>query len=1358
MRDSSLLNQTYSDTAVKMAHTAPDAQQPRKQRGHDYLQRFSKPDKSPTINPRHARSASLLGRLRGSPTASPTSSESSRDARSERTLAHSASSGSIRLAEPQRAVRVLPPDAKQSPRRQGFISQLLKGSRTRSQDQVFVRSPRTPRPQAPSTPNNPGEGDARSPQSFPAHSPAEYPMAFADVHMQCADHAQPPFCVQGMECTAEPGSSPEDPNTSHPEFNDLYYVHHNTDNSAHMLAQEAEEIANAGFAQSDEWYHPGSMAETSSQIAGRLVSSLPVYEPIDLSRVSPMQGYPRATRPVLPDARMLAPMASLAEVYGNGMSEYNMLSNRELRFAVENHMLVEQHRYLIRDLGHARSAIAALKQVVQAKEERIEQCEMANVEMQQRCLLLESVLSREQRQRLESLPYAFEATTSPLGAAQLPNDEDSALDQPTQGADYDSLLSVQRDEGKQKPEVLGVGLSLDGSAQGTNALAGNKAQPGDRSADGKQEGAEPRRINRPLSGYTTGFTFSDKPIQHLPRVFSGDYSATDVHAMETSVEALASVITSMPRDENSVEEIIASKMAEDERQIRREIQLAEQCAELENDRGRRNTEHSVDQAEGEPKRRSRFLSMLRLSAFNGSAPRETPMGDTKQKRRSVSLGNGKAKQDDARPTGVVKRSSSTATHDIKLAEQNRHRADSLESLAASCPTLIPGIAKTKHTARPQRQQSAESVTSAGRYYPSGLGLGTEGSSTANSRQSSANTSSLGDQSRDILLEGATAPKKKDAKRRMSHRLSFTSKPRRSTSAPSRPHSMRVARRKSWLHQLFGSNSQSSIDSSDAGSTITDDEMSDQASADEGGGRQASRRRRVLTHSTDEVSQFLGRLRLEEGSRTGGVLEDVIDVSGEDEERASRPSLSVAEIRQQTLDALNGTLRGAKRVSLSAASSSCADGELQPASDVRRSVSPAAADNSEKPVTPTGAAGADTGEPLDHSVSRWRQRETSGPTIRRLKTPQKAREADSPSKEPSGSASSGSLGLGVTVSQREQSSISFLPSIATSATSASAQDDGAGDKSPEAGAETPSSRRKQKPAAPVIALGESGLGSAGRKWAPAFWAPPSLNYQGAPLGSPIGASGNSWSPRGSTDSADRRPSFGARPSEELRYRSPQGSIGLAVGSSTSVNRGSPWELVKVAESRTFPLSPSRPGTPPSRPLAFFEDTTVPDSDELTAAARRSLSLRMSRNAFRQVEPLPESDADSAIPSDGEVVEARRLGHGKNGSQDGQVGLAETSLRLNHAVKNNALSRVVGSTQHKRRSLLWQFNAKNAGAPGKALGGQPTNDDKEPQCADALVAASGELLSSRADEEACAPGDASHADGGARKPKKWWSVLG
>ncbi|KAJ2156785.1 hypothetical protein GGF46_004948 [Coemansia sp. RSA 552] len=68
----------------------------------------------------------------------------------------------------------------------------------------------------------------------------------------------------------------------------------------------------------------------------------------------------------------------------------------------------------------------------------------------------------------------------------------------------------------------------------------------------------------------------------------------------------------------------------------------------------------------------------------------------------------------------------------------------------------------------------------------------------------------------------------------------------------------------------------------------------------------------MTHSTDEISRFLDKLRFEEppprGGISNGALEDVVDVSGEDEERASRASLSVAEVRQQTLDALNGTTR------------------------------------------------------------------------------------------------------------------------------------------------------------------------------------------------------------------------------------------------------------------------------------------------------------------------------------------------------------------------------------------------------------------------------------------------------------------
>ncbi|KAJ1885422.1 hypothetical protein LPJ81_006912, partial [Coemansia sp. IMI 209127] len=264
---------------------------------------------------------------------------------------------------------------------------------------------------------------------------------------------------------------------------------------------------------------------------------------------------------------------------------------------------------------------------------------------------------------------------------------------------------------------------------------------------------------------------------------------------------------------------------------------------------------------------------------------------------------------------------------MALYEANGHevrsRANSGESLAASCPTLLPGIVKSKQLHSKDQHGLQKQPSSAGsRFYPAGLGLSTEeemDSSAGTSRQSSTKASStMGGRTRDNSYQGAVSANKRDT-RRLSHRMSLTGQPRRSTSAPSRPHSMRVSRRKSWLFQLFSSSS--SVDSTTSSENNDGDDMSDHGSVDdEGLGKRVSRRRRVLTQSSEEITQFLGRLRLDDGSGgggggsgahvgVGGVLEDVIDVSGEDEELANRASMSVAEVRQQTLDALNGTVRG-----------------------------------------------------------------------------------------------------------------------------------------------------------------------------------------------------------------------------------------------------------------------------------------------------------------------------------------------------------------------------------------------------------------------------------------------------------------
>ncbi|KAJ2609495.1 hypothetical protein EV177_004439 [Coemansia sp. RSA 1804] len=1127
-----------------------------------------------------------------------------------------------------------------------------------------------------------------------------------------------------------------------------------------------------------------SLADTA-QLTGRLVSSLPVYEPIDLSRVHRIQqghnGYVRATQPVLPDARMLAPMTSLAEVYSSGAADYNALSTRELRFAVENHMLVEQHKYLIRDLGHARSAIGALKQVVQEKEDRLEQFEMVNTEMQQRLVLVESLLTQEQRVRLRSLRYSLDPGSSAHSAGH--EADEGASDIQAQGADYDSILSATQNDknnndndnnGDNDENNCSHADSGGDSARQPTTKDSNNGQPhsaplvaaGPSSPASKQSDHESKRNNRPLSGYTTRFALKSKPVHQLPRVFSGDYSATEVHAMESSVEALATVITSMPRDDTSVEEIIASKMAEDDQQIRDQI-CADEDQQQGDAHGRRKKQqqqikNDIIESPQEPKRRSRFLSMLRLSTFSGSSPsardlqqqqQQQDVAEIKNKRRSVSLGTRKSKQphsDSGGGTGVyvAQRSTSLARQEyVASAGAGRSRANSGESLAASCPTILSGIGKTKpvpKSSHHKEQHTLQRQSSSGsRFYPSGLGLSTENSSTATSRQSSTKASSTSvchardTEDNQKMVSGPTAQptSKRDAKRRLSHRMSHAGQPRRSTSAPSRPHSMRVARRKSWLFQIFGGGSNSSADSdtSTAGGGLSvehtpscgeDDDVSDCDVSEDDGGlvRRETRRRRVLTHSSDEITQFIGRLRLEDsgsahiggvsgGGGGGGVLEDVIDVSGEDEERANRASLSVAEIRQQTLDALNGTVRGEKASRKIERSGFPTD---HAASDKM------CRDGGDRPVT---SSDLDVNHPEAPSIGRWRQRDSSGPTIQRLNLPSTtATEPVSVSPPPRIEASSKStmapLGLGVSVARNDRTPTSFLPSItqtiashpplATTPTKSLGNGDTAKQSSSSAAgsvgdaaiATPPSATRHSRKSSGASVQSDGTTASSGaRKWAPAFWAPPILNYPGASLVSPT-AGNSSWSPRGSVDSIEHRSSFSRRPSEErYRHRSPHGSIGFAAataaaagagaGTSATGSAGSPWELVRFSESRTFPLSPShsRPGTPPSRPLAFFEDTTVPDSDELTVAARRSLSLRMSRNAFRQVEPLPESDdaADSAIH--GENTRTERKHDGKSGKRlsriradgaiaaDNNVEAAQTKQGL---TKNAALSRWAATT--------------------------------------------------------------------------------
>ncbi|KAJ2358759.1 hypothetical protein GGF43_000599 [Coemansia sp. RSA 2618] len=1290
--------------------------------------------------PQHGRSVSLLGRFRHtSPSASPTSSDGSRDARSERTLAHSASSGSMRgragaasngqrngayegdvgrasaehaglvqgAEHRQAGVRVLPPHSdeyasenartgrlarkrnslRSDGKSGGFISQLLRGSsRSRSPHyrdepvdtesssiQHFVRSPETPRShrsngsQSPASIDDSDDPSRMGPEHFhvtqcpfvpqteTAHMAHEY-----DKH---GEHMQPDMYCVGHD---DSGNS----------TTGVYYAHPAPGNAVHGMVDHRH----AAYGP-DDWYE-GANGE-DAHTASRLVSSLPVYEPIDMSRAAMPYamdggGYARATRPVLPDARMLAPMASLADIYG--AADYNTLSNRELRFAVENHMLVEQHRYLIRDLGHARSAISALKQVVQAKEERFEHYEMANVELQQRVVLLESMLTGEQRQQLACLPYTFSTSTD----GQLSNvnlaEAAQCLQQPSSGS-----LNTRHDQsGEHSVHCPPEPVSTKHQGGGTSVQFANES--------------DAKRHNRPLSGYATGYSFNDKPVHQLPRVFSGDFSSSEVHAMENSVEQLASAISAMPRDADSVEDIIASKPTSGG------VSDSDGSESYPDEKSASRKRQSKTMSPTEPKRRSRFFSALRMSglaaSLSASAGEPVPGTAKSSKRRSVSLGN-------SRPQSVQPKQlpDMHVGADVQSAIPARTRADTDESLVASCPTLIPGIAKSKPLQKSQRLTSADSASSGGRY-PMGLGLAPNSSNNSrlSSRQSQASqSSSTADEP--VLMAN-------ERRRKISQRLSFTPQPRRSTSAPSRPHSMRVTSRRSWIFQLFGVGSGSSTHPDQMVAEEREELESaseDTADDDEILGAKI-RRRRVMTQSSDEVTHFLGKLRLEEEPPQGAagrrcVLEDLIDDIGEDDEQAAQASLSVAEIRQQTLDALNGSVRN-KSSALSATNSPQHD------------------------VGPDSDSGS-----MDPAGSRWRRQQpdaSSSPTIRKLD------QALKPTISFASSPTRTSAGLGVSVSHRRPES-----SLVTHGSEPASDEPLASSLS---GRHTLGRRslswaqsNNPEPArSPGHVTGDdSDSLFNSKRWAPAFWAPPPLALH---PGSVISPNANTWSPRNSVESADTG-SAGRRTSDDICYRSPHGSASLsAAGSqrgSGGSHRGSPWELVKIPDSRNFPISPShsRSGSPlPSRGLAFFEDTTVPDSDELTMAARRSLSLRMSRNAFKQAEPLPESDD---VPDHAAVLAA----------DIPDIEYVRRDASEMHA-HNPVLARVASTTQSKRRSLLWQFNnTKPAKLASKAYGEQTNSMNGQ--------------SSSAKHEELTGSHDTLHSStpSSSRRTKKWWSsVLG
>ncbi|KAJ2809368.1 hypothetical protein H4R20_000178 [Coemansia guatemalensis] len=1090
----------------------------------------SKAPQGPRIS--HKRSASLLSRFRNagvSPASSPTPSESSsRDTRSDRTLAHSASSGSVRRAAAQEAtaheqqqhqqrpsVRVLPPEqdahrlrkrgAPRGDRPGGFISQLLRGPSRSPQHSANAPVARQQQQQ-----------QSQEPQQFQQHmdlSAMRHERSPGTPHSQhSAGSASPGSANNGAHFHVSQChfTAPEDGPESAGSDQGAYCMGGEDDSDMYYSGSESSQTGDddgAGYG----WYGTHDAPETTADIT----AGLPVYEPIDMDRAG---GYAQATRPMLPDARMLAPMASLADAFGAGVSASGALSSRELRFAVENLMLVEQHRFLIRDLGHARAAIGALKQVVQAKDERLDLCEAANAELHQRVAQLEAALAQEQHSH----------PPSEVAQAEPPAEDD---------------VNTQMVPQLQEPQ--------------------------------------PQPVSRPLSGYATGFALAERPVHQLPRVFSGDYSA-DVHAMESSVEALASAITSMPRDTDSVDAIIA----------------------------RTTPEPPEEPTPPEPRRRSRLLSAFRLSSYGGT-PGEPVGGTTKHKRRSVSLGSSRPQQ----PSPDVAQSAGAGSPAApQQPAVGRTRADSHESLAASCPTLIPGIARTRNTQKPARPASQ------GRY-PTDLGLGDAMAAPA------------------PAPDAAPAPVQdtKERRRRVSHRFSLNPKPRRSTSAPSRPHSMRVSRHRSWLFHLFGGGSSSSTATDTAAEPPSPELGEDIDDSDDFSGMRA-RRRRVMTHSTSEVSQFLGRLRLEEdGPPRATGLEDVVDVSGEDEERASRPSLSVAEIRQQTLDALNGSQR-------------------------------------KRPPLP------------DELSSPQRRDSAERSTITRLNAPPRA------------------AGLGVSISHRGPPNAPDAPHLLD-------------------GGSLGRNRRTQSCIPPAADLST-----------PSFWTPP------PPPLHPSNPAAVVRSPRNSGDSADA--ASAGRRSIDDRFRSAAGS---------------PWELVRLADSRGFPISPSRSGSPPAQ-LGFFEDSSVPDSDELTVAARKSLSLRMSHTSFRQAEPLPESD-------DVDVANIQ-LGHSEL-SRPGSSASQFTKNLVTDA-QSSARPRTANPTASKRRSLLRQLNPISARVDANVAS---TNHNEVVSAApphhrhsrseSSNVAASIALSRSPALLERKLPTNTQPAapqpSAGVRRTKKWWSAM-
>ncbi|ORX67319.1 hypothetical protein DL89DRAFT_56696 [Linderina pennispora] len=191
--------------------------------------------------------------------------------------------------------------------------------------------------------------------------------------------------------------------------------------------------------------------------------------------------------------------------------------------------------------------------------------------MQQRMAIMESILTPDQRQHLASLPFSFEidrnsefAQAVQILQRQPADDPDGAVSplqqqphhMPVSGAPSLGLSGEQQQQSDQLRPMPVLPLSALTAPQRLDTSAG-QAVGADKDA---------KRVARPLSGLQTKYTFNDRPVHQLPRVFSGDYSAADMDAIETSAELFASVVSASSADSQTVEEIIASKLALEKQQ------------------------------------------------------------------------------------------------------------------------------------------------------------------------------------------------------------------------------------------------------------------------------------------------------------------------------------------------------------------------------------------------------------------------------------------------------------------------------------------------------------------------------------------------------------------------------------------------------------------------------------------------------------------------------------------------------------------------------------------------------------------------------------------------------------------------